>query len=102
MVIFNSINNIFIYRYKEKVKEISNLYHDRVKPGEELVYWVEVVVKTGGALHLKSPAIGLAFYEKYYLDLFFVILILIIMLTIIFKRMLRFFRRCCKSKEKSS
>lgn len=92
---------VIIYRYKEKVKEISSLYHDRVKPGEELAYWVEVVAKTGGAPHLKSPAMGLAFYKKIYLDLLFVILMLIIMLSIIVKRIVRLCRSC-KSKEKSS
>ncbi|KAM3962076.1 UDP-glucosyltransferase 2-like [Aphomia sociella] len=57
-------------RYRKKVTELSKIYHDRpVTPGVELVHWVEHVVRTRGALHLRSPALHIPFYQKYYLDL---------------------------------
>ncbi|VVD02085.1 unnamed protein product [Leptidea sinapis] len=57
--------------YRQVVKELSLIYHDRpVSPGAELVHWVEHVVKTRGALHLRSPALHVPFYQKLYLDLF--------------------------------
>ncbi|KAL0818874.1 hypothetical protein ABMA28_008191 [Loxostege sticticalis] len=56
-------------RYKDKVKELSKLYHDRpITPGKELVYWIEFVVRTRGATHLRSPALLVPFYQKAYLD----------------------------------
>ncbi|XP_050682428.1 UDP-glucosyltransferase 2-like isoform X2 [Leptidea sinapis] len=64
-------------KYTAKVKELSFIYHDRpVTPGAELVFWVEHVVKTRGAPHLRSPALHVPFYQKLYLDLLALILIL--------------------------
>ncbi|XP_050679542.1 UDP-glucosyltransferase 2-like isoform X2 [Leptidea sinapis] len=66
--------------YMEKVKELSVIYHDRlVPPGAELVHWVEHVVKTRGAHHLRSPALHLPLYQKLYLDLLAVIFVLFIL-----------------------
>ncbi|XP_050679562.1 UDP-glycosyltransferase UGT5-like isoform X2 [Leptidea sinapis] len=65
-------------QYSRKAKELSLIYHDRlVPPGVELVHWVEHVVKTRGAHHLRSPALHLPLYQKLYFDLLaFAILIL--------------------------
>ncbi|NP_001182387.1 UDP-glucosyltransferase isoform X1 [Bombyx mori] len=68
-------------RYKEIAKETSLIYHDRpVSPGAELVHWVEHVVKTRGALHLRSPALQMPLYQKLYLDLLTVVLVLLIVI----------------------
>ncbi|XP_028025309.1 UDP-glucuronosyltransferase 2B7-like [Bombyx mandarina] len=68
-------------RYKEIAKETSLIYHDRpVSPGAELVHWVEHVVKTKGALHLRSPALFVPLYQKLYLDVLVVILVFLIVL----------------------
>ncbi|CAH0731271.1 unnamed protein product, partial [Brenthis ino] len=57
-------------RYTTKAKELSMIYHDRpVPPADELVHWVEHVAKTGGAIHLRSPALMVSWYQKYYIDL---------------------------------
>ncbi|XP_030032437.1 UDP-glycosyltransferase UGT5 isoform X2 [Manduca sexta] len=57
-------------KYRQKVKELSLVYHDRlVPPGAELVFWVEHVIKTNGALHLRSLALHVPWYQKLYLDL---------------------------------
>ncbi|VVC96883.1 unnamed protein product [Leptidea sinapis] len=65
-------------QYSRKAKELSLIYHDRlVPPGVELVHWVEHVMKTRGAHHLRSPALHLPLYQKLYFDLLaFAILIL--------------------------
>ncbi|XP_047993394.1 UDP-glucosyltransferase 2-like isoform X2 [Leguminivora glycinivorella] len=48
--------------YRIRAKELSQMYHDRpVSPGAELVHWVEHVVRTRGAPHLRSPALMLQF-----------------------------------------
>ncbi|XP_061727388.1 UDP-glucosyltransferase 2-like [Cydia pomonella] len=67
--------------YKQKAKEISQIYHDRlVPPGAELVHWVEHVVRTCGAPHLRSPALLLPWYQKMYLDLGVLILFAVLIL----------------------
>ncbi|KAL4706382.1 hypothetical protein ACJJTC_018481 [Scirpophaga incertulas] len=61
--------------FTKRVKELSFIYHHRpVSPGAELVHWVEHVVKTQGAPHLRSPALDVPFYQKTYLDLAAVLL----------------------------
>ncbi|CAD0204905.1 unnamed protein product [Chrysodeixis includens] len=57
-------------RYRENAKMQSLIYHDRpMKPADSLVYWVEHVVRTRGAPHLRSPALLVPLYQRLYLDL---------------------------------
>ncbi|XP_013166242.1 PREDICTED: UDP-glucuronosyltransferase 2B10-like [Papilio xuthus] len=55
--------------YREAMKQTSITYHNRmIPPGDELVYWVEYVVRTNGAPHYRSAALLLPWYQKMYLD----------------------------------
>ncbi|XP_034836076.2 UDP-glucosyltransferase 2-like [Maniola hyperantus] len=57
-------------KYTTRIAELSQIYHDRpVPPAKELVHWVEHVVKTRGAIHLRSPALMVPWYQKLYIDL---------------------------------
>ncbi|KPI98725.1 UDP-glucuronosyltransferase 2B15 [Papilio xuthus] len=57
-------------KYRQKMKELSFVYHHRpVPPGKLLVHWVEHVVRTNGAPHYRSVALLLPWYQKMYLDL---------------------------------
>ncbi|XP_026763807.2 UDP-glucosyltransferase 2-like [Galleria mellonella] len=77
-------------KYKNRVRELSAIYHDRpVSPGKELVHWVEHVVRTRGALHLRSPALHVPFYQKFYLDLLGLIVVAIIVIVTVIKLVLR-------------
>lgn len=70
-------------RYNTNVKQLSQIYHHRLAPlDKEVVYWVEHVVRSRGAMHLRSPALQLSWYQKMYLD--FIALIVAILLTIVF------------------
>ncbi|XP_052756594.1 UDP-glycosyltransferase UGT5-like [Galleria mellonella] len=74
-------------RYRNKVRELSAIYHDRpVSPGKELVHWVEHVVRTRGAPHLRSPALHVPFYQKYYLDLLGLIVVILPIIIIVIKQ----------------
>ncbi|XP_059051819.1 UDP-glucosyltransferase 2-like [Achroia grisella] len=86
--------------YKNRVKELSAIYHDRpVPPGKELVHWVEHVIRTGGAPHLRSPALHVPLYQKFYLDL----LALIVAITIVaIKILLRVFKTNKKDLKKKN
>nr|AEW43123.1 UDP-glycosyltransferase UGT40D1 [Helicoverpa armigera] len=87
-------------RYAEKAKELSVIHHDRpVKPGDELIHWVNHVIRTRGARHLRSPALGVPFYQKMFLDLAVVLTIVLTLAYILLKRAWRYFR---SGKSKSS
>lgn len=83
------IEKIFLcFRYAAKVKELSLIYHDRpVSPDKELVHWVEHVVKTNGAPHLRSPAFDVPWYQKMYVDLAALILTGLLVIKIVLKRL---------------
>lgn len=79
------------------MKELSYIYHDRpVKPGQSLIHWVRHVVQTRGALHLRSPALKMPFYQRLYLDLLCIILVV---LYIVIKFMLLLYAMACAKKE---
>uniref|UniRef100_A0A2A4K0I8 UDP-glycosyltransferases domain-containing protein n=1 Tax=Heliothis virescens TaxID=7102 RepID=A0A2A4K0I8_HELVI len=87
-------------RYAEKAKELSVIHHDRpVKPGDELIHWVNHVLRTRGAPHLRSPALGVPFYQKMFLDLAVVLTIFLTVAYILLKRAWRYYR---SGKSKSS
>ncbi|CAK1594081.1 unnamed protein product [Parnassius mnemosyne] len=71
--------------YRNKAKELSFIYHHRpISPGAEFVHWVEHVVRTKGAAHLRSPAFTVTWYQKMYLDLIALLAItLVLILTCI-------------------
>ncbi|XP_039760004.1 UDP-glucosyltransferase 2-like [Pararge aegeria] len=76
--------------YKIKAKELSFIYHNRnQKPGDELVFWIEHVVATGGAQHLRSPALSLPFYQKMYLDVLLVIMSVLFIGKKLVKKLIR-------------
>ncbi|XP_053615680.1 UDP-glucosyltransferase 2-like [Plodia interpunctella] len=77
-------------RYRLRAKELSLVYHDRpVAPGKELVHWVEHVIRTGGALHLRSPSLYANWYQKTYLDFIVIILIVHCLIVYVIKMVLR-------------
>ncbi|CAH1636145.1 unnamed protein product [Spodoptera littoralis] len=77
-------------RYTKKAKELSSVYHDRLlKPGPSLVYWVEHVVRTRGALHLRSPALHIPLYQRLYLDLLAITLTIVSVLIFLISTLCR-------------
>ncbi|XP_072933214.1 UDP-glucosyltransferase 2-like [Epargyreus clarus] len=85
--------------YAAKAKELSLIYHDRpVSPAVELVHWVQHVIRTSGAVHLRSPALQVPWYQKMYLDLALVIVSLILGLKMLLKWICS--KLCGKSRSK--
>lgn len=84
--------------YEQQAKVISSRYRDQIKtPIETAVYWVEYVVKHGGAPHLHSAAVHLPFYKYYNLDVSLVLLLGLILPFVIIKKLLAY---CCKGSAK--
>lgn len=96
----NAFDSLLCFSYAAKAKELSLIYHDRpVSPGKELVHWVEHVIKTKGAPHLRSPALHVPWYQKAYLDLVALILAGLLAIKIVIKRLLCSKRRITSQKK---
>ncbi|XP_022815699.1 UDP-glucuronosyltransferase 2B15-like [Spodoptera litura] len=76
-------------KYTAKAKEISMAYHDSpMKPSEALNFWVEHVVRTRGAPHLRSVALQVPLYQQAYLDLLAVLLAATVVILLVVRRIL--------------
>ncbi|XP_048004419.1 UDP-glucosyltransferase 2-like [Leguminivora glycinivorella] len=76
-------------RYRDRVKELSFVYHHRQSPpGQTLVHWVEHVVRTRGAPHLRSPALLVPWYLKMYLDLLSLVFVVVLLSIFVVRRLM--------------
>ncbi|XP_063896799.1 UDP-glucosyltransferase 2-like [Helicoverpa armigera] len=79
-------------KYATNAKALSAAFHDlEMKPKDALNFWVEHVVRTRGAPHLRSVAIDIPLYQRMYLDLLALILLTPAVLLLVLRRF------CCKS-----
>ncbi|XP_047985724.1 UDP-glucosyltransferase 2-like [Leguminivora glycinivorella] len=77
--------------FQKRAEEISKIYHDRpVSPGAELVHWVEHVVRTRGAPHLRSPASLMPAWEKMFLDVIACIILISIVIVYSAKKAIKY------------
>ncbi|PZC74579.1 hypothetical protein B5X24_HaOG200269 [Helicoverpa armigera] len=70
------------YSYRGNVKAVSQILQRPLVPAsQELLYWVELVVRSEGAPHLRSPALRLTLPERCHLDVAAVLAMLAWFLT---------------------
>ncbi|XP_072933662.1 UDP-glucosyltransferase 2-like [Epargyreus clarus] len=75
--------------YIQAAKHQSFVYHHRpVSPGAELVHWVEHVIQSRGASHLRSISLMVPWYQRCHLDVAIVAVILIVLLIKMMKLIL--------------
>uniref|UniRef100_A0A1B6KQH8 UDP-glucuronosyltransferase n=1 Tax=Graphocephala atropunctata TaxID=36148 RepID=A0A1B6KQH8_9HEMI len=78
-ILFNDLSEETIFKairevldnpkYKENMKRMSRIYTDRPKSAvDSLGFWVEYVLRHGGAQHLKPASADLPWYQLYLLD----------------------------------
>lgn len=93
----------FVFSYRQRAKEFSAIFKNNIAtPGQQLAYWVEYVIKTKGAVHLRSPALEVSSYKKLHLDLAIVLLLGVIAIMKLCKTLLRLIRIEGSHKEKRS
>uniref|UniRef100_D3TPK4 UDP-glucuronosyltransferase n=1 Tax=Glossina morsitans morsitans TaxID=37546 RepID=D3TPK4_GLOMM len=57
-------------KYEQKVKEISQIYHDQpIKPIDLAIYWTEYILRHRGAYHMQTKAQKMSFARKHSLDI---------------------------------
>ncbi|XP_018562683.1 uncharacterized protein LOC108904558 [Anoplophora glabripennis] len=93
-------------KYTENVKKRSQLFHDRPqKPMDAAAYWVEYVIRTRGAPHLKVAGIKFSWYKYHLLDVIsFVVVITSLVIYLLYigvRTMLRYWGTFGKGKVKS-
>lgn len=91
----DSIQDILhLTRYKENAKLRSKIMQDRpMKPLDEAVYWIEYVLRYGGAPHLKSSIYNLSWYQLYLVDIFVVISVCLVFFIYMIKLLIRWTTR---------
>lgn len=56
-------------KYRENMRKVRQALRDQKEtPLERAVWWIEYAARTGGAPNLRSPGLGLRWYELYMLD----------------------------------
>ncbi|XP_063921670.1 UDP-glycosyltransferase UGT5-like [Zophobas morio] len=87
-------------RYTNNAKQRSKLFHDRlVGPMETAVYWVEYVIRHGGAPHLKVAGVDLPWYKYMLVDVgLFILATLVFSLFVFCKITKSIFSLCSKPK----
>lgn len=97
------MGTFFNFRYKERAKQLSALFHDRIlPPGAELVHWVEYVERTSGATHLRSPAVDVPLYQKLYIDLIITLATMSYVLSLTIRSLRKIFANLKSLKEKTN
>ncbi|XP_072050545.1 UDP-glucuronosyltransferase 2C1-like [Amphiura filiformis] len=65
--------------YQDSINHLSAIYRDDLQtPIERVVYWMEFLVRHGGAKHLRSSAYDLNMFQYHLLDVYLVLIIITI------------------------
>ncbi|KAJ8954699.1 hypothetical protein NQ318_011392 [Aromia moschata] len=73
-------------KYKQNSKRYSDILRDRpVKPLDLATYWIEYVIKHGGASHLRNASLDLNWFQLYLLDVVGVLALLVVVLYFFIK-----------------
>jgi len=66
----------YYFSYRQNAQKFSRLFRDRPQtPLETAIFWTEYVIRHGGAPHLRSAALDLAWYQYLLLDVIAVIVL---------------------------
>jgi len=82
------------FRYKQNALAVSRMFHDRpMSPLNTAIFWTEYVLRHGGAPHMRSAALDLAWYQYLLIDVTAFVLVIgtgiLIALYIIVTKVLR-------------
>merc|ERR1712083_672094 len=80
-------------RARDTANKIGSLMRDRpFPPSIEVGWWAGYLMRTGGAPHLRSPALDLYWHQLYNLDVW---LFVVCVLSSLLWLLIYAFRRCC-------
>lgn len=72
--------------YYYRAKELASIFNDNlVHPLEEAIFWIEYVIRSNGAKHLKSNAVNISWFSYLLLDILIVPFVAIFLVYFIIK-----------------
>ncbi|XP_076046778.1 UDP-glucosyltransferase 2-like [Oratosquilla oratoria] len=90
-------------RLRDKTRWMSAILRDQPRtPAENVVYWVDYVLRHGGAHHLRCPAADMNWFFLYNVDIWLTVVTVILIVVVLSFALLRcLLRRCCCPKTKA-
>jgi glucuronosyltransferase len=74
----------------ENARRTSRIFHDRPQSAlDTAIFWTEYVIRHGGAPHLQSAAVKLAWYQYLLIDVITLMLGSVLIFLLIVRRLLR-------------
>ncbi|XP_048381764.1 UDP-glucuronosyltransferase 2A1-like isoform X4 [Stegostoma tigrinum] len=94
----NAINTVINdTSYKENVLKLSQIQRDQpMSPLERAVFWIEFVMRHGGAQHLRPEAHSLSWYQYHCLDVIAFLFICLVIILFVLKKCCMFCCRKCR------
>lgn len=79
--------------YFNRAKEVASLFNDNlVHPMNESIFWIEYVMRSKGAKHLKSNAVNMSWFSVLLLDVLILPIALVVFICIGLKSCIRFIK----------
>lgn len=79
--------------YLDRAKEVSRLFNDNlIHPLNESIFWIEYVMRSKGAKHLKSNAVNMSWFSILLLDVFILPIVVLAFIYIGLKSFIRFIK----------
>lgn len=87
--------------YKSSMQRLSSIHRDQpARPLDTAVYWVEFVMRHGGAKHLRLASHDLNWFQYYSLDVIGALLVILLTFTALCWTVVCRLLRCCRRKER--
>ncbi|KAH8254186.1 hypothetical protein KR032_008812 [Drosophila birchii] len=88
--------------YKENIQRVSNIFRDRPQePRRTAVYWIEYVIRHGGAPHMRSAGLDLNWFQFYLLDVIAFVVVTVIAGILVIWLAIRLVLSSCKKLRKT-
>ncbi|KAG5276727.1 hypothetical protein AALO_G00109050 [Alosa alosa] len=70
--------------YKENMQRLSRIHHDQpMKPLDRAVFWIEFVMRNGGAPHLRTQSFRMSWIAYYSIDVILTLLMALLLILLI-------------------
>lgn len=87
--------------YKSNMLRLSSIHHDQpATPLETAVFWVEFVMRHGGAKHLRVASRDLNWFQYHSVDVAAVLLVAWMTFVALCWSVVRGLRRCCRRRRR--
>lgn len=95
------INFPMMLSYKSNMLRLSMIHHDQpATPLDTAVFWVEFVMRQGGARHLRVASHDLNWFQYHSLDVVGVLLVTVMTFAALCWSVVRCLLRCCRRRRR--